>query len=195
MTTDIKPLLPGRPAPDLVAPLADGGMFRLHDQTPRCFQLVVVYRGHHCGACRASLEAWNVHMPALRQMGVEAVFISADNRERAQASRDEWDIGQLQLAYGWDLRQARAWGLYISDAIKETEPDQFLEPALFILDPDFMVWGVSVQSNQFARPHAADVVSALEFVIENDYPPRGAVAYVEDRGAEAEADLEDAPGG
>lgn len=194
MTSDLSPLLPGQPAPDLVAPLVEGGTFRLHDQTPRAFQLVVVYRGHHCGACRAWLEAWNIHMPALREMGVDAVFVSADALGRAQASRDEWDIGELALAWGWDLHQARAWGLYVSDAIKEGEPDRFLEPAVFILDPDFMLWGLSVQSSQFARPHAADIVSALEFVIENDYPPRGAVAWVEDRDSAA-PNPDDAPGG
>jgi peroxiredoxin len=195
MTTDLTPLVPGQPAPELIAPLIDGGLWRLHDQTPRCFLLVVVYRGHHCGACRKSLEAWNAHAGALEKMGVEAVFVSADSRDRALASRTEWDVPDLTLAYGWDLAQARRWGLYVSDAIKESEPDQFLEPALFVLDPDFKIYSVNVQSNQFARPHAADVVAALEFIIEKDYPPRGAVAYVEDRSADLDVDLDEAAGG
>lgn len=179
MTSDITPLLPGQPAPDLVAPLVGGGMFRLHDRTPRAFLLVVVYRGHHCGLCKAALEAWNTHADALEEMGVEAVFVSADDRARAEASRDEWDIDRLTLAWGWDIEQARRWGLYVSDAIKESEPARFLEPGLFILDPDFNLWGLSVQSSPFARPHAADVVAALEYIVEKDTPPRGAVAWVE----------------
>src|SRR5690606_19139299 len=120
-------------------------------------------------------------------------FISADSADRAQAARREWDIENLTLAYGWDLHQARRWGLYVSDAIRQGEPDQFLEPAVFILDPDFTVWGLSVQSSQFARPHAADIVAALEYIIEKDYPHRGTVAFVEDR--EEGVSLEDAAGG
>lgn len=188
MTTDLTPLLPGQPAPDLVAPLVGGGLWRLHDRTPRRFQLVVVYRGHHCGACRSALEAWNTHTGALADMGVDALFVSADSAERAQASHREWAIPNLLLAYGWDLHQARRWGLYVSEAIKDTEPAQFLEPGLFILDQDFMVYSASVQTSQFARPHPADVVSALEFIIEKDYPPRGAVAFVEAPRPDADLD-------
>lgn len=176
---DITPLLPGQAAPDLTVDLAGGGRWRLHDQTPRNLMLIVVYRGHHCGACREALEQWNGRAAELEALGVQALFVSADSKDDAERSWAEWDIHDLAVGYGWDLAQARRWGLYISHAIRETEPDSFLEPGFFVLDADFKLHSHSVQSMPNARPGVADTIAALRFIVEKDYPPRGAVPFVE----------------
>jgi peroxiredoxin len=46
---------PGTPAPALDLPLIGGGRFRLADQQPGAFTLVVFYRGCHCPICRPYL--------------------------------------------------------------------------------------------------------------------------------------------
>lgn len=190
---DIHPLLPGAPAPDLTVPLAGGGTWRLHDQTPERFLLIVVYRGLHCPLCRRMLEDWNGRVADLAAKGVQLFCVSADPQDRAEQSAADWEIGNLALGYGWDLAQARSWGLYISSAIKEKEPRLFLEPGFFLLDADFTVHSISVQSMPYARPQVADIVSGLDYVLEKDYPPRGTVGFIEDRSADL--DLSSAAGG
>ncbi len=191
--TDITPLLPGQTAPDLTVPLTGGGEWRLHGRAPRTLLLVYVYRGYHCGLCKTSLEEWNRRAGDLESLGVEALFVSADSRERAEKSAAEWEVGELTVGYGWDLAQARAWGLYISHAIKESEPDAFLEPAFFVLDADFKLHSHAVQSMPNARPGVDAIIEAMTYVIEKDYPPRGTVPFVED--ARGEVDMSAAAGG
>jgi hypothetical protein len=60
------------------------------------------------------------------------------------------------------------------------EPALFAEPALFLIRADRTLYFASVQTMPFARPRFADVLSALDFVIANNYPARGEVAAVPD---------------
>ena len=72
------------------------------------------------------------------------------------------------------LRQARELGLYISSSIKNDEPPEFAEPGLFLIRPDRTLYCASIQTMPFARPAFSDVLRAVSFVIEKDYPARGA---------------------
>ena len=55
------------------------------------------------------------------------------------------------------------------------EPDLFSEPALYLVKPDGTLYFGAVQTMPFARPHFDDVVGAVKFVLEKDYPARGEV--------------------
>ena len=84
----------------------------------------------------------------------------------------------MTLGHSLTIETARAWGLYISSSRGVTstgleEPSLFSEPGVFLVRPDRTLYWASVQSMPFARPHFRDILAALDFVIEKDYPARG----------------------
>lgn len=87
--------------------------------------------------------------------------------------------------YGLSLDMGRTWGLYISSSRGKTsvgveEPALFTEPGVFLVRKDGTLYFASVQTMPFARPHFDDIMQALDFVIENDYPARGEVVDIHD---------------
>ncbi|MDX1570541.1 MAG: peroxiredoxin-like family protein [Xanthomonadales bacterium] len=167
--------LPGRPAHDLELPLVSGERWSLAEQRPERFTLLVFYRGLHCPVCASNLSDLQRRLDRLDHLGVQVMTASCDTLARARESVDEWGIDQLNVGYDLRIDEARSWGLYISSSISEAEPDRFCEPGLFLIRPDRIVYAASVQSMPFARPHYDDLIDAIEYVLEHDYPPRGAV--------------------
>jgi peroxiredoxin len=179
--SDIKPLIPRQPVPALSVPLAGGGRFDLDTEKPERFTFVVFYRGLHCPICRTQLGDLESKLPEFAKRGVTVAAVSSDTRDRAERSKLEWKLPNLRLGYGIDLVTARAWGLYVSTSRGTTsagveEPALFSEPGLFLVRPNRTLYFASVQTMPFARPHFADVLTALDFVIAKNYPARGEVA-------------------
>jgi peroxiredoxin len=177
---DITPLIPRQPVPPLSVSLAGGGRFDIAGEKPERFTLVVFYRGLHCPQCRKQLTELESKLPEFDKRGVSVVALSSDTAERAQRTKQEWQLPNLRLGYGLDLRTTRAWGLYISTSRGKTsagidEPPLFNEPGLFLIKPDRSLYCASVQTMPFARPHLADLLSAIDFIVEKDYPARGEV--------------------
>ncbi len=52
-------------------------------------------------------------------------------------------------------------------------PALFSEPALFLVSPDQTLYYMSVQSMPFVRPHLSELLGALDFAIDKNYPARG----------------------
>lgn len=67
----------------------------------------------------------------------------------------------------------REWGLFISKGVKDPEPDLFGEPGVFLLRPDGTVYMAAVNSMPAARPRIDDLLGAVKFFVDNDYPARG----------------------
>jgi peroxiredoxin len=179
--SDIKPLIPRQPVPALSVPLAGGGRFDLDTEKPERFTFVVFYRGLHCPICRTQLGDLESKLPEFAKRGVTVAAVSSDTRDRAERSKLEWKLPNLRLGYGIDLVTARAWGLYVSTSRGTTsagveEPALFSEPGLFLVRPNRTLYFASVQTMPFAKPHFADVLTALDFVIAKNYPARGEVA-------------------
>ena len=105
---------PREAAPDLTVPLLRGGTYRLTDQRPRTFTMVVFFRGLHCPVCRAQLTELNRRLGELEQRGIDVIAVSGETRERTTELADEWSLARLPLAYGLTEAQMRAWGLFIS---------------------------------------------------------------------------------
>ncbi|MFN7573082.1 MAG: peroxiredoxin-like family protein [Betaproteobacteria bacterium] len=171
-------LLPRQPVPPLAVETVAHGRWVLADCRPAHFTLIVFYRGLHCPICRPYLAELNRLLPDLAQRGVEAVAISTDELERAAQAAREWKLDALPLGYGLSIGEARRWGLFISTSRGATssgvvEPAQFAEPGLFLVRGDGTLYFSAVQSMPFARPHIADLLPALDFVLKNDYPARG----------------------
>ena len=157
-----------------------GGRWRLADQKPDHFTLVVFYRGLHCPICGKYMGSLNALVSEFEQRGVKVFALSSDTKDRAAEAVDQWKLDNLEVGYGFSLEKAREWGLYISTSRGKTstgvvEPDLFSEPGLFLVRPDGTLYFGTVQTMPFARPNFSEILGALDFVIKNDYPARGEV--------------------
>ncbi|MBK8908644.1 MAG: AhpC/TSA family protein [Rhodospirillales bacterium] len=167
-------LKPTQPVPPLAVPLVGGGRFDIAEARPETFTLIAVYRGYHCPICRPWLKSLVGQSDSFAALGVAPIAISTDPEDRATRTRDEWKLDGLPVGYGLPIDTARAWGLSISSAITEKETPLFAEPGVFLVRPYGTLFGASVQTMPFTRPSFADIETAVRFVIDNNYPPRGA---------------------
>jgi peroxiredoxin len=164
---------PRTKVPALSLQTVGGGKFEVAQSTPRTFTLLVAYRGLHCPICKNYLRELDRKLGEFQALGVTAVAASTDTQERAEQSKTEWAIEHLQIAYGLGIEPARTWGLSISAGIKDGEPPLFAEPGLFLIRPDQTLYAASIQTMPFARPSFSDVLAAVKFVTDKDYPARG----------------------
>jgi peroxiredoxin len=172
-TTAAHGVRPTQPAPDLTVPLLRGDIYRLADQSPKLFTMVVFIRGLHCPVCRAQLSELERRLDELEERGIEVIAVSGETRERTTMLADEWKLERLPLAYGLTEDQMRAWGLFISRGINEQEPALFHEPGLFLISPDHTVYYESILSMPVGRPRLGDLLDAIDYWTTHDYPARG----------------------
>ncbi|GAC1344802.1 MAG: peroxiredoxin-like family protein [Candidatus Dormibacteria bacterium] len=168
-------LIPRMPAPELSVETIAHERWKLADRRPEAFTLIVFYRGLHCPVCKTYLHELDRRLGEFGSRGVEVIAISGDDEERARRSQADWELGELRVGYGLTLPEMRRWGLFVSRAIKEGEPELFNEPGLFLIAPDGTVFYEALNSMPFARPRLADVLAAIDFVAEKHYPARGEV--------------------
>jgi len=171
-------LMPRKPVPSLEFDLLGGGHWKLQDDTPERFNMIVFYRGLHCPICRRYTSELNGMIGEFDKRGVSTVITSNDAEERAQTAKDTWGLPNLRIGYGVPLEKSREWGLYVSTSRGKTsagvdEPALFAEPGLFLVKPDKTLYWVTVQTMPFARPHFPEILQAIDFVISKDYPARG----------------------
>lgn len=178
--TNLVPLFPRQPVPPLRVDLVDGGAFDVEKEKPASFTLVVFYRGLHCPICKGQLTELELKLDEFDKRGVAVVAVSSDTKDRAMQSKEGWGLKRLRLGYGLDLATARRWGLFISTGHGTTsagveEPAHFSEPALYLIRPDGTLYFGSIQTMPFARPHFSDILTAVDYVLKNNYPARGEV--------------------
>lgn len=166
-------LLPDTKAPALTVDLVGGDRFDLTAETPENFTMVIFYRGYHCPVCKGYLQKLNGLIAECEDAGLSVVALSMDGAERAAKSAEEWELSNVRIGYGLDERTARAWGLYISKAIKDTEADIFCEPGLFWIRPDGRLYLVDISNMPWSRPDVEFLLSKVAFAVEKNYPARG----------------------
>ena len=165
---------PGTKVPSLALELTIGAQYDLSKQSPDAFTLVLFYRGKHCPICKKQLTELGSKLGEFTKRGINVVAVSMDDKERAMHVDAEWGTGDVPLAYGLSEESAREWGLYISEAREGSEePAMFSEPGMFLVRPDGTLYYASTQNSPFARPQFDDLLSGLDYVLENDYPVRG----------------------
>jgi peroxiredoxin len=173
--------MPRRPVPELRVPTLAHGDYVLADDAPAAFGLVVFYRGLHCPICVKYLLELGRLQPDFERRGVKVIAVSSDTRERAQAMLDKLGTPGLRIGYDLPLGAAREWGLYLSTSRGTTsagieEPALFAEPGLFLVRPDGTLYYGAVQTMPFARPHFDELLAAIDFALQKDYPARGEYA-------------------
>jgi len=169
-------LIPGHLFPAIDVPRAGGG--RIDNSffaEARRMTVLNVYRGLHCPRCRRQLGDFIAHRDAFEAAGIRVVSISTDPEDRAETAVAEWGLGDMPVGYGLGIAEARGLGLYISEAIRESEPTLFVEAAVFLVQPDGVLWGSVVNTFPFIRPTAEQILDAVGMQTERNYPPRGNV--------------------
>ena len=164
---------PNQPIPALDVPLVGGGRFRLPGGHPLLFTMVVFYRGYHCPICKTYLRDLDERFAEFEKLGVAAIAVTSDSEDRATKTVVEWELAKLPVGYGLGIEAGRAWGLFVSNAISDKEPPRFIEPGLFLVRPDGSLYAGAVQTMPFARPGFGDVLAAIRFIKERNYPARG----------------------
>jgi peroxiredoxin len=171
-------LVPREKVPALSVPLVDAGTFTLGERKPESFDLLVFYRGLHCPLCAKYLLELERLAPEFAAKGVNIVAISSDDQERGQKMAEKIQAKGVKFAYGLALPVARSWGLYISQSKGQTsigieEPAKFIEPAVYLVKPDGTLYYGAVQTMPFARPQFQDLLGAVGFALDKNYPARG----------------------
>ncbi|NUP54664.1 MAG: AhpC/TSA family protein [Gemmatimonadaceae bacterium] len=166
-------VVPTRPAPPLSVQTVAGESWSLIERRPERFTMVVFYRGLHCPVCRTYLMELERKLDEFTRRGLDVIAVSGDDDERARRTVDEWKLARLTVGYGQSVASMREWGLFVSHGIKETEPELFGEPGLFLIQPDATLYYVGVNSMPFGRPRLDDMLAALDFIIARNYPARG----------------------
>ncbi len=164
---------PAQPAPDLTVPLLRGGTYRLSDQRPKLFTMVVFFRGLHCPVCRGQLSELERRVGELEEGGIEVIVVSGETLERTTQLAEEWQLERLPLAYGLTQDQMRPWGLFISRRINEGEPALFNEPGLFLISSGHAIYYESILSMPVGRPRLGDLLDGIDYWTTHDYPARG----------------------
>ncbi len=164
---------PQKKVPEIRVDTLQGKEWRLSQQRPDKFTMIVFYRGHHCLVCRHYIHDLAVRLPEFEERGVNVIAISSNNREKAQQSQGEWHTGELTIGYGFPAEEAAKLGLFISKGVFAHEPDLFFEPAIFIIKSDGSLYSVALQSVPFARPHFKDILESIDYINRENYPARG----------------------
>ncbi|MGI9366915.1 MAG: peroxiredoxin-like family protein [Rhizobiaceae bacterium] len=168
-----KMLTPDAQVPALIVDTVTGGSWDLSAQSPQNFTMVVFYRGLHCPVCKTYLEKLQTLLSGYSDAGFSTIAISMNTRALAEKTAADWDLGDMTVGYGLTQSDARAWGLYISKAIKDAEADIFCEPGVFWVRPDGRLYLADVSNMPWARPDLEFLLSKVPFAVENEYPARG----------------------
>lgn len=177
-TKDSLMLIPRQKTPGLVVETLDHGTFDLSAESSERGTVICFYRGLHCPICANYLKEFEKRVPEFAERGVGAIAISSDGEERTREMANKIDAQNLRFGYDLDLKKAKEWGLYISTSRGKTsigieEPALFSEPGLFMVTPEQTLYYGSTQTMPFVRPHFSELVGALDFAIDKNYPARG----------------------
>lgn len=166
-------LLVGTPAPVLEVKTLDGSTWKLSEQTPEHYTMVVFYRGLHCPVCQQYISDLDRKLEAFEKLGVNAIAISGDSQERAQQFQENANIQNATIGYGLTIDDMLRWGLYLSKGHFDREPALFSEPALFLIRPDNRLYFANIGTHPFSRVSFDFLLGGLEYVIPRNYPFRG----------------------
>jgi thiol-disulfide isomerase/thioredoxin len=149
-------LIPDTQAPALSLALVGGGTWTLVDQAPKNFSMVIFYRGLHCPVCKMYLTKLNGLIDMAAEAGVNVVAVSMDPEDRATQTKTDWELGNIDLAYGATADDVRN--------------------CLFWVRPDGRLYLIDISNMPWSRPDVEFLLSKVQFAMDNGYPARGTTA-------------------
>ena len=168
---------PGQVFPHIRLQMLDGSTLDLPAGIDSTFTLLIVYRGVQCSLCQAYLREISERLAEFAALDTRIYVTSAENAERAARAQQEWTNDRVSFAHSLDAESGRQLRLFRSSARKETEPDEFFEPGLFLLNGDGELLFVSIQNMPFGRPPIEELLRWIENIRDNGIPPRGILEY------------------
>lgn len=173
-------VIPGAAMPAVNARLTTGEAWSLAAEKTAKLTLLVFYRGAFCPVCRTWLADAERLLPDFEKRGIGVIALSCDSVSDARRSRESWELKNLRMGAELSLDDARQAGLYISGGKGVNpvtglkEPRLFTEPGILAVRPDGTLYAAWVQSVPYARPHWAEILTALDTFLARDLPePRG----------------------
>ena len=164
---------PRMKVPNISVDLVNDTKWELEEQTPEHFTMVIFYRGKHCPVCKSYLEELQSKLDQFTNRGVNVIGISANTEKIAKDTYQSWDIPDIPIGFEFSINNAKELGLFISKGISDKEPETFFEPGLFLIKPNGELYCASIQTMPFARPNFDEILKAIDFVLDKDYPARG----------------------
>lgn len=166
---------PGSSAPNFEVSLQDGSIWSLANQQPTHFTMIVIFRHSNCSICNGYLKKLDDRVGQFSKAGVNILAASVGSALATAQMAEKFTIENLTFACDVPLDMARQWGLFVSAKRKDMEPEQFFEPALFLIDATGMLYYASIQSMPFGRPDPLEILQWIPKLIENAIPARGEV--------------------
>lgn len=166
-------IVPGQATPSLSLNTIEDNQWSLEGNLNKTKTMIIFYRGLHCPICCDFLKVIDNQLSDYKKSNTKIIAISMDSKERALQAKNDWNIKNLNIAYGLTEEKAREWNLYISRSIKEVEAEVFCEPGLFIIKEDGSLYLVNISNMPFARPDVSSLPAKLIFAEEKQYPVRG----------------------
>lgn len=185
----IQPVRAGEPAPAFTVYRVDGTPYRFEPGRLDKPVLIITYRGGWCPYCNTQLQDLRKVLPAIRQSGVETLFLSGDRPEILYSSlkqdtqqtvseRDYTILSDADLdaamALGIAFRvpdstleryRQRDWDLSGSSMAKH---DALPVPAVFVIDKDGRVAFAYANPDYKVRLPAEEVKAAVDAVVSGD---------------------------
>ncbi len=84
-------------APSLEILTVNGQIWKLAEQHPQNYTMILFYRGLHCPICQQQLGELEQRLEEFRKLGVEAIAISGDSQDRAQTTKQEWKVPHVNI--------------------------------------------------------------------------------------------------
>ncbi|WP_348646025.1 redoxin domain-containing protein [Cellulophaga sp. F20128] len=91
---------PREKAPDLNIQLVNDTSWKLSEQSPKNFTMILFFRGKHCPVCKKQLEDLQATITKFTERGVNVIAVSSDTEEVAKETFKEWAIKDIPLGYG-----------------------------------------------------------------------------------------------
>ncbi len=181
--TNKKMIFPGSKTPELKVNSIKINNWSLSSAKPQNFTLIIIYRGLHCPICCDYLKEFDDKIEKFNNLGTDLIAISTDDESRAIKSYKNWGLENINIGFNLKPEKAIEWGLFLSKGIANpsltiSEPKIFVEPGLFLVDPDMKLYLSNIQSMPFTRPPVSQLLTGIKFAIDKDYPARGSLKYL-----------------
>lgn len=185
----IQPVQAGEPAPPFTVYRVDGTPYRFEPGKLDGPVLIITYRGGWCPYCNIQLQDLRKVLPAIRQSGVETLFLSGDRPEILYSSlkqETQQDVSERDYTILSDANLDAAIALGIAFRVPDSTLERYCQrdwdlsgssmekhealpvPAVFVIGKDGRVAFAYANPDYKVRLPAEEVKAAVDAVVAGD---------------------------